>query len=858
MESILVDNTRYRPNQINSVLGQPLVKDVNIVKTQPLPLPHQQKAKDKWWESIREGKTKGALIMATASGKTNIAIWCIKDYLKLYGLKNVLFISHLEQIWSQTETRFKELFPEISCGFYVGDRKDGGNTGVTIASVFTLYNAIKNNNIPFSKDHFKFIVIDEFHHTATSMYQKVLKYFNPDILLGMSCLKERNDNQKFLHYFGDNIIYELDTVTAICEGAIAGLKYYAIKDDIDYKVNKNRFKYNEFDQNRRLILPEKDKKVVGKWMELASGKKTIVFCATIEHANRMAEYFNEKGISAVAIHHHYCGGIKSTPKTMEERTNGFRNGKYLVACTIDKWLEGADFPDAEVALLMRPTRSWRIFLQSRGRVLRLYNGKKFGIVIDAVGNHKWVKIYKNLVKEHITYELRRIKEANPKAELKIMGKDVIVTDITNSFVDSLQDNELGNMYEEVKKKFSKAYNPGRKKEYYGSYKGSIEYEPGVFDLDIEEIKDILFKTGEVALTREHLIRDFLDLEKKLGRQPKCDEYNRLCHSCDVLNNVFGKPGWRNMLESISKKPMTERLTIEHLVADFYKLEQKLGRQPTYAEFKKECHTIINWGSFLKKIGRVTLKLRGISKEQVIGAYIKLKNRLGRQPSITDYERYCYNDTWVIKHFGSWGKMVNELGGNYVKRYCRGLTKEHLIDDYLKLESKLGRQPSMSEYSNSCHSSETVTKYFGSYANMLKEVGREPLWVKRDVSPKYIVSCYKELEKKLGRQPKRSEFEDAYFSVGVIKRVFGCGWTKMLKKMGIEPLVSKNLHKEHLIKDYIELENQNGRPPIKSEYKTKCHCLSVVNNCFGKNGWSKLVKAAAKYKYRNKRGRHNGR
>lgn len=499
----------------------------------------QEEALKAFHKSLKAGKHKMALVMATATGKTNVAIWAIEEYLKTYGLGKVLFIAHLDQIWQQADERFKQLTPALSRGF-IGSKQENINAGVVAASITTLSNHIKNGTLPFTRTHFDFIVVDEFHHAAAKTYSSVLEYFKPKVLLGMSCIKERYDQKDFLQYFGNNIIYEIDTVAAIEEKAIAGLKYYAVKDDVDYKVHRNGYEYTEMDQNKKLIIPEKDKRVIEKWKESCGDKKTIVFCANIAHARRTAEYFAAAGVSVVAIHHYHPDHTDSTPKINLQKTEDFRNGVYQVACTIDKWLEGADFPDVEVGLFLRPTKSWRVFVQSRGRVLRKFNGKKNGIIIDAVGNHRWIKIYRNLLAENMLVMSHRL------------GNKVDMGDIGEWI-------EKGNSlfikkYQEISKEYKEeiAKNPGRA--LGGFNKPEAVYEPGVFELNIEEVEDIFFRTGEIDITREHLIEDYLALEKELGRQPTLNEYEIKCHSLSALDRVFGKPGWRNMLKELGRTP----------------------------------------------------------------------------------------------------------------------------------------------------------------------------------------------------------------------------------------------------------------------------------------------------------------
>lgn len=617
--------------------------------------PHQKEAIQAFHDSVNTGKNKMALIMATATGKTNVAIWCIEEYMKMFGHGKVLWIAHLDQIWQDADERFKELLPMKSRGFYYGDNKSNISAGVVIGGVDTLANGIKAGNLPFKPKHFDFIVIDEFHHAATETFKKVIDYFKPSVLLGMSCLKERHDKKVFLSYFGDNIIYEIDTVTAIERKAIAGLRYYAVNDDINYTIHQNGYEYTEMDQNRKLIIPGKDKRVIEKYLKIAPGKKTIAFCANIRHAERMAEYFNDMGIPSVAIH------TKDAKQTIITKTEEFREGKYQVACTIDKWLEGADFPDVEVGLFLRPTKSWRVFLQARGRVLRLSKGKKFGIIIDAVANHKWINIYRQLLQEDLLIKGHRLDKTLSAAEMDISPKN------WNRFVKT---------YEEISEEYSRRF-PFKNGKSQG--KDEVVFEPGEFTLEIEEVKDIFLRTGEERITKEHLIQDYLDLEVELGRQPTITEYIKKKHSSSSIRSYFCS--WNGLLEVVGRE-CKELITREHLLKHYYDLETELGRQPLYEEYKNKTghgNRVMDnlfghpgWRNLVLKAGghvHKKMSIRSLPREHFLQCYFAVKQELGRRPSYEEYRIRCYTNTALNKAFGcpGWNNLVILAGDVSVMR-----------------------------------------------------------------------------------------------------------------------------------------------------------------------------------------------
>lgn len=493
-------------------------------------------------KSLKKGKNKMALIMATASGKTIVAISLIEKYLKAHRSAKVLFVSHLEEIWSHTKKTFDKYLPEDMSSVYAGADRNA-DTSIVLASVRSLYNDIFNKKPLFKKDEFDFIVVDEFHHSGADTWEAILKYFKPQILLGMSCLKERNDDREFLHYFGNNIIYELDTVTAIEKKAIAPLKYYAVNTipETPYPLHINGKVYEEHDQNRSLTIKGKNakivethfvkhtKKLVDEYIKLAVGKKAIVFCTTIKHATKTTKIFNQKGIKAVAIHSTREGIKGSSSEEMKEKTEDFRADKYMVACTIDKWLEGADFPDVEVGMFMRPTASWSVWCQSRGRILRKSPNKKFGIILDCVGSYKYIKIYRNLKIEHNIWLSNRLHKTVPEgmADWSTNALIDLNRELKEVYREMALEGSLGGMLEGTK------------------HKDSVIYDMGDFEIVTDEIDDIFYRTGEAEPTHEVIKKAWDGYKEKCENKKQKPSATGFCRyyghdSNKLINSIVSK------------------------------------------------------------------------------------------------------------------------------------------------------------------------------------------------------------------------------------------------------------------------------------------------------------------------------
>lgn len=91
------------------------------------------------------------------------------------------------------------------------------------------------------------------------------------------------------------------------------------------------------------------------------------------------------------------------------------------------------------------------------------------------------------------------------------------------------------------------------------------------------------------LNRAHLVADFLHLQRKLGRRPVIGDFLQHCHTPKVLYRAFGKPGWRRLIKAAGKEALPKKsrscLTAEHLIEDYLDTEKSLGRKPRYAHFR---------------------------------------------------------------------------------------------------------------------------------------------------------------------------------------------------------------------------------------------------------------------------------
>lgn len=324
-----------------------------------------------------EGNKKALVIAATGLGKTFLAAFDSEKY------KKVLFIAHREEILSQAY----ETFAKVRGIEGLGKLYDGQfdyESNVLFASVQTLTRT--EHLEKFNVNAFEYVVFDEFHHVASKSYRKILNHFEPEFMLGITATPYRMDKQNVFELCDYNVVYEVDLFTAINRDWLAPFYYYGI---LDATVNYDNITYLngkylenelevEFNKTTRADLILEHYK---KWRS----KRTLGFCATIRHADYMAQYFCDKGIKAVSVH---SGINQGCSMDRETAIKGLSSGDVEVIFSVDMFNEGLDVPMVDTLLFLRPTESSTVFLQQLGRGLRKANEKKRVRVLDFIGNYK--------------------------------------------------------------------------------------------------------------------------------------------------------------------------------------------------------------------------------------------------------------------------------------------------------------------------------------------------------------------------------------------------------------------------------------------------------------------------------------
>ncbi len=329
--------------------------------------------------SREEGFDKGLVVAATGVGKTFLAAF---DSI---NAEKVLFVAHREEIIKQAAMSFKNVRKSEDIGFFYNSIKDKDKSMI-FALVQTLGKDEYLNEEYFKRDYFDYIVIDEFHHAVSNNYRKIINYFTPNFLLGLTATPERFDSKDVFSLCDYNTVYEIRLSDAIKKGYLVPFRYYGIYDqmvnyeDIEFKNGK----YNDKELEEALMLDKRGEFILKHYQKYNSSR-ALGFCSSKKHAEYMAKYFCENGIISVAV---YSGENGEYSENRNDALNKLIKGEIKVIFSVDMFNEGLDIPAIDMVMFLRPTQSPTIFLQQLGRGLRRHKGKKYLNVLDFIGNYK--------------------------------------------------------------------------------------------------------------------------------------------------------------------------------------------------------------------------------------------------------------------------------------------------------------------------------------------------------------------------------------------------------------------------------------------------------------------------------------
>ena len=319
---------------------------------------------------------KALLISATGTGKTYLSAF---DAMACKA-KRLLFVVHRSRIAATAMETFQTLWGATRTYGLFTD----GHRQTEADFVFTTVQTLSRpeNLAMLAPDAFDYMVLDETHRAGAASYRKVLDYFRPGFLLGMTATPERTDGMDIFELFDHQIAYEIRLHRALEEDILSPFHYYGVSDLI---VNGNVME--DVEDFNLLLLPDRAKKVVEKARLYGTDNgetRGLIFVSSVAVGQQLSELLNTMGWRTVFLsgsssdeqRAQAIQALESDPQALD----------YIL--TVDIFNEGIDIPRVNQVILLRPTESAIVFVQQLGRGLRKIPGKEYLTVIDFIGNYQ--------------------------------------------------------------------------------------------------------------------------------------------------------------------------------------------------------------------------------------------------------------------------------------------------------------------------------------------------------------------------------------------------------------------------------------------------------------------------------------
>jgi superfamily II DNA or RNA helicase len=326
---------------------------------------------------------KALVVAPTAWGKT---IWfsALIHALQtpLQGCRPILIIAHRDELLDQAREKYQMFDPAAIIGKVGGGCHEYG-APITVAGIDTISGERHLKNL--HKFGYGLIIVDECHHAPAPKYQKVRQALPDAFWLGVTATPDRLDGKSLDPLFGPPV-FSMKIQEAVQRKRLCNVRGIAIKTEtyLD-NIRSTRNADGDIDFNQRELEeavdnPERNRHVVKKYLEHATGRKFICFGVSVQHAESLAYTFNDMGVNTAVIK-------GNTAKEERRRLyNAVRTGELDGLCSVIVLTEGFDLPVISCVIMARPTQSRALYTQMVGRGFRLAPGKKDCLILDITDN----------------------------------------------------------------------------------------------------------------------------------------------------------------------------------------------------------------------------------------------------------------------------------------------------------------------------------------------------------------------------------------------------------------------------------------------------------------------------------------
>ena len=366
-----IDRVISNPDKLN-------IKHISVQSKSFEPNLIQNEAMSNLTAIRKRDENRALVVSATGTGKTVLAAFDAK----LFNAKKLLYVVHRFNIAAKAMETFKKIFgASRSMGMYSGERKE-----IKSDFLFSTVQTINNDNHlkNFSPDEFDYIIIDETHRAGAQTYLRILEYFRPKFLLGMTATPERTDGFDIYSLFNHNVGCEIRLHRAMDEELLCPFHYFGISD-----ISVEGQELDDLSDFNLLVSEQRIEHIIQALKEYGSDDgvaRGLVFCSRIEEASQLSLEFNRRGFKTIALSGVNSDTERQTAIRQIESDNIDEKLDYIF--TVDIFNEGIDIPKLNQIIMLRPTQSAIIFIQQLGRGLRKVDNKEYLTVIDFIGNYQ--------------------------------------------------------------------------------------------------------------------------------------------------------------------------------------------------------------------------------------------------------------------------------------------------------------------------------------------------------------------------------------------------------------------------------------------------------------------------------------
>jgi len=338
------------------------------------------------------GRKKAYLEMATGTGKTITAAGIIAKMFKVGLAKQILFLVDRDSLADQTVRAFNKILGDVfKINRLVGTKDDKYND-ISVSTIQFLY--VNQKYLGYPNNFFDLVILDECHRSYFGDWHEVVEHFRSggSNILGLTATPSDKETQNTDAYFGPPV-FRYTYRQGVKEGILAETDWYKFLTNVDLTgIHDMGFDFEPEDLGRRVDVPKRNELIAEKFFEVINYErtrkipKTLVFAASIEHANHLRNAFIDKynEINNLprndATAEDFIVAIHNQVRNAKELIKEFQeiDSKIKIAVSVDMLSTGIDAPDIEVLIMARPTKSKILYVQMKGRATRRCTPEQHG------------------------------------------------------------------------------------------------------------------------------------------------------------------------------------------------------------------------------------------------------------------------------------------------------------------------------------------------------------------------------------------------------------------------------------------------------------------------------------------------